>query len=178
MIKILKIVLSGAGCCGKTTIINELEKKGFDVLEEIPRKVLEERKNFLVNFEEIKTRQLLMLERQVEQEKEFDDNPPILDLIFCDRSCVDILAYFEHYLGEVPQELVERIKKLKYDKIFVLDRLKLENDGTRVEKDDNEAQKIHKKIIECYKKLGYDVVEVPVMEIDKRASFILKNIFN
>jgi predicted ATPase len=119
-----------------------------------------------------------MLERQIKQEKDFDENPPILDLIFCDRCCIDVLAYFEYYVGDAPKEMINQIKKLKYGKVFILDRLKLKNDGTRIEKDDEEAEKIHNKIIETYERLGYEVIKVPIMEVERRTSFILKNIFN
>ena len=37
-----KMVLTGGACSGKTTLVNELKRRGYNVLEEVARQVLEE----------------------------------------------------------------------------------------------------------------------------------------
>lgn len=47
-----KIVLTGGPCCGKTTLIEELNKRGYPVLHETAREVLNEGKLGLQRYDE------------------------------------------------------------------------------------------------------------------------------
>ncbi len=171
-----KFVLAGGPCSGKTTIIDELEKKGFDVIKEVAREVLERRKHFEVTKEEVLTRQKLIAKKQIEQEEVFEKNPPLLDILFSDRCAIDGLAYLKHSLKHIPKEIMDLIESRKYTKIFFLERLPFQNDGLRIEKDEQEAKKIHNKLLSFYKLSGHEIIQVPIMPINERVSFILKNL--
>jgi predicted ATPase len=171
-----KIVLTGGPCSGKTTTINELEKRGFDVVEEFAREVLQEREGFETSSKELLLRQKLMFERQLEKEKKFEDYPPLLKLLFLDRGVVDILAYSDHSLGFVPDEFTIAAKKKSYHKVFFLEQFPFQQDGLRIEKDIEEAKQIHEKIYSFYHRMGYNVVKVPAVSVEERVNFILKNL--
>ena len=171
-----KVVLAGGSCSGKTTIIEELEKRDFDVVGEFAREVLEERKGFKENPKETLIRQRLMLDRQLEEENKFEINPPLLNLLFLDRCLIDILVYCKRGMGFIPDDFLETIKKNRYHKIFFLEQLPFKADGLRIESDEKEAKELHEEVLDFYQRMGYKPVSVPVMSVDERVNFILKNL--
>jgi predicted ATPase len=172
-----KIVFAGGSCCGKTTLIKELEKKGFDVIREFAREVLEERKDYPLNAKEILIRQKMMLDRQLKEEERFEKAPPLLNLVFLDRSLIDILAYCKWGLGYVPDEFELFLKAKRYDKVFFLESLPFKKDDIRIERSEEEARRLHEALRVFYKKLKVEIIGVPVMDVEKRVDFILKRIF-
>ena len=109
-----KIVLTGGPCCGKTTLANELKKKGFCVVDESAREFIS--RNRTVNTEE---RQKEIFLRQLEKENLSRD-----ELVILDRCLIDSLAYCKVYLGYVPelmkQDFSKSIRKFSYWKDFRL----------------------------------------------------------
>lgn len=167
-----KYVLTGGPASGKTSVINELKKRGFSVIDEVARKVIDERKHLMINETEKIIRQEIIFQRQLDIEKEFEN----INLLFLDRGVIDNLAYCYHLLENVPKSISSFNFSNRYDGIFVLDRLPFEQDGLRVEKDDEEADKMHRTIINTYKKNGYELTFVPIIPIKERADFILNNL--
>jgi len=171
-----KYVITGAASCGKTTLINELKQRGFPVLKEVARGVLEERKHIPISQEECIERQCIMLARQIQQESNADG------LTFLDRGVCDIVAYSKHLVGFIPQAVKNTQLDGRYSAVFILDRLPFEHDGLRVERGDDEAEEIHKKIILAYKEYNYSIINVPVFPepkqdaIRQRADYILNKI--
>ena len=171
-----KYVLTGGPCCGKTTLINELEQRGYSVLEEVARQVIEKRKHIPTSQEEWIIREDLISKMQLEKESQLPGSA------FLDRGLQDIVAYSNHFLGFIP-EAVKDIKLAdRYSKIFVLDMLPFEDDGLRVESGSQEAQEIHEMIISAYKETGYPLIYVPVFSgpkeqaIKQRADYVLDKI--
>ncbi len=171
-------VITGGPASGKTTLIAQLKDLGNAVLEETAREVLEERRQFAINYGEKLIREKEIFERQLRKEEAIRKNH---EGYFLDRSLIDVIAYCRHHLGYVP----ERIKPVnlmdRYAHVFVLDRLPFIADGTRIEKDDKEAEKIHQILIKTYKQFGYNPVSVPIFPVDKiarRANFVLAHIKN
>jgi len=166
-----KIVLAGGPCCGKTTLINELKKRGYEIIDESAREILAE--NIKIEYAEIQKKIFL---RQLEKEARAKEK--IKDLIFLDRGYIDGVAYCQLKLGYIPEPLKSFDFRNQYDIIFILDLLPFEKDGLRVEKDEDEARTVHEAIVSAYKSFGYDVVVVPVMPIEKRVEFILGRVGN
>jgi len=165
-----KYVLTGGPCCGKTTLLHELEMLGHSVLSEVARGVIEQRVDQPLNYQESLIRQELIFNRQVEMEEKLGG-----DHAFLDRGIFDNFAYQQHLLGHLIPEYIDlSLNHPRYDEIFVLNRLVFQNDGLRIEKDDNEAEKLHNLIIDSYKSFGYNPVFVPVFDNpQKRAEFVL-----
>lgn len=164
-----KYVLTGGPCSGKTTIINELKKRGYDVLEEIARGFLRGRKNFQFTTEERIFMEESMFQEQLKKENGLEKKK----LLFCDRGLADYYAYSEHLLGFVPEKLKKFNVSKRYDGIFILERFPFEQDGFREESSEEEAEETHKKIIEVYENLGYSPVFVPIMPAQERTDFVL-----
>lgn len=64
-----KYVLTGGPSCGKTTLLDALEIRGYNILKEVARGVLKEREDKSLNYDEHLTRQKLIFGLQVEQKK-------------------------------------------------------------------------------------------------------------
>lgn len=168
-----KIVLIGGPSSGKTTLIKELEKRGYNVIHEVARSVIEKRLHIPAIRPEIEIRQRLIYEKQLQEEEGCSG------LTFLDRGTLDGISYSEHLLGHVPFE----VSASDYQMIFNLERLPFVDDGLRVESGDEEAQILHEKILKIYREHGYELVYVPVFDastmeesVSRRVEYILSKI--
>ena len=149
--KSTKIVLTGGPSSGKSSLVREREKRGHNVIHEMARDVLEERREFPLTPSEWETRQKLIYGKQLAEEEKASG------LVFLDRSILDGVAYSNHLLGYVPFEVADT----NYDLVCNLERLPLVNDGLRIESTDQEAQTIHDKILETYSDFNYVLLSIP-----------------
>jgi len=174
----MKYVLTGGPNCGKTSVINELRSREFNVLEEVAREVLSS--PVFANTKNTEFLEGVIFAGQLCEESKCDR---IRGIKFLDRGLPDVIAYCWANLGYVPKEFTDDRFRDRYEGVFLLDRLPFVQDGVRIEKDDSEAQKMHDKIIAVYRNYGYSPVNVPIIElgergIGKRADFIVDYIEN
>lgn len=166
--KFRRIVLTGGPCCGKTTTVDDLRRRGHQVLDEIARVVIEEgvyhpSKNVEAFQEEI-------LRRQIEQENQ------VSGVAFLDRSAIDGIAYSRLFLNRVPEAFNQHDFSRRYDLVFLLDRFHLKSDGVRVESSDEVAKRVHEMIHDTYSSHGYSPIKVPIMPIEERTEYILERL--
>lgn len=171
-----RIIINGRSSSGKSSVLKEIGRRGFVYFNEIPRTVLNEM-GLGTTPEEIGFRQIAMYERQRGIEENFVGN-----MAFYERSLVDIFAYCELFVGKIPFEHPPIKFVPRYHKVFSLEKLPFESDDIRIEKDEEEAQKIYDFVNEYYSYLGIEMVPVPAFggslekSIKKRADFILTQI--
>ncbi len=168
-----KYVITGGPGIGKTTVIEILASRGHKVVPEAARMIMEEEKmkgSDALPWINLQSFQELVAERQLKLE-EMDTEA----VTFHDRGIVDGYGY--SILGKVkPPEIIEKLGRGRYEKVFVLDPLPFyENDTSRWE-DKDEGLKIHLAIIDAYKHSGYKPVSVPVLPPEERVNFILSHI--
>ncbi len=163
-------ILTGGPSCGKSTQIESLRKRGFCTLTETAREVIE-RNGFPIDAKQIEFFQKELFNLQLYRENELKS-----DISFLDRGLGDSHAYCKYHLNFIPKEIEYFDLSKRYTKVFILDRLKFVNDGIRLEKNENEALLIHNHIIRSYENLGYKPIFVPVLDIEQRTDFILRNI--
>lgn len=173
-----KIVLSGGPCCGKTSVITELEKRGYPVLPEVARLLIEREQQREV-FEEKRvlpwTQPLLFQHRVIQLQLE-QESLSGSDLAFLDRSLVDIVAYLTWYGLEVPSYLTKSIQRANYTSAFILDPLPFyESDAQRRESPEDSLE-LHNLCRAFYTFFHIPVVHVPSFSITQRADFILNRI--
>lgn len=173
-----KIVITGGPGTGKSTLIDELIKRGYNCLQEVSRDITEmARRNgieqlFLKNpmlFSE------MLLEGRENQYKMAEKTAT--NLVFFDRGIPDVHAYMNYISIDYPPIYVEKSMKYRYDtifitppwqEIFITDEVRYENF--------EQSLAIHNHLHKTYEKLGYQLIEVPVGLIDFRTDFILDNI--
>lgn len=168
----MKCVIAGGSCSGKTTLINELNKRGYPIVKEAAREIIKER-GFSNSPKEIFEFEKAILLRQIEFEKDLDNNK----IIFLDRGSIDTLAYAEVLLGYAPMEFRAYVEKTKYDKILIPDLLPFVFDGERIEKDKEDAVILHKKIWQMYEQQGYSPIKIPIFKtIEDRVNYVLEQV--
>ena len=165
------VVITGAPCSGKTSVIRALENMGYPVVHEAARalidtglaqgKSLTEIKADILGFES------MILQRKIEAERRL----PIDKTVFLDRAIPDSIAYyrFEHLSDGVP---LEESRRFRYRNVFLFERLRFETDDVRSE-DEPSAARIESLIETAYANLGYDLIRVPVMPVPKRTALVL-----
>lgn len=94
--------------------------------------------------------------------------------IFLDRGLPDVLAYMDYFHTDYPIEFVETCQNNRYDHVFVLAPWHdiFVSDSERYENFD-QAELIHKHLLNSYKNFDYDLLDVPFESIEKRTDFIL-----
>ena len=114
----------------------------------------------------------MLLEGRLKQFHEADNHQN--QTVFLDRGLPDVLAYMDYFHTEYPIEFVETCQHHRYDQIFVLAPWKdiFVSDSVRYENFE-QAELIHKHLLESYKRFGYNLLDVPFESIEKRADFVL-----
>jgi predicted ATPase len=171
MVKKQLIAITGAPCCGKTTLINHLQARSYQVVPEAARMVIEEEQKRdsgcvpwmdLYGFQESVARRILELEHS------FNDS-----LLLCDRGVVDGHGYAVN--GKVPTpDLIKDFGVNRYSAVFFLDPIPVyQKDDSRKE-NLGEARKIHRAIFEAYQSFGYNPIRIPLMAPQDRANYFVK----
>ena len=173
-----RILLIGGPGSGKTTILSELEKRGFTCFEEISREIIRQAKKegidqlFLSKPKEFNKK---ILSGRIKQFKACNDH--IKKFVFIDRGIPDIIAYNNFIKSISSKETIEASKKYIYDFVFFFPAWEkiFENDQERYENFE-EALLIGQNLLETYKKLNYYIHVVPKNEIPERVNYILNTI--
>lgn len=167
-------VITGAPCSGKTSVINRLAEKGFTVVHEVARAYIDSQLSLGYTLQEVKS-DILSFERQILLEKvRIENGLNKAQTIFLDRAVPDSAAYFQ-IEGLDWKEPFKFSRKVTYKKIFLFDQLAFEKDGVRSE-DQDLASRIEVLLEKYYRKLGYSITRVPVMPVEQRTDFVLKEI--
>jgi predicted ATPase len=167
-------VVTGAPCCGKTTMIDQLAAKGFLTAPEAARQYYERELATGRTIEEIREDMEACIQGilglMLEIEAGLDANE-----VFClDRGYPDALAFIRQF-GLDPNEFLPDCFHHRYASIFILDRFPVQLDGVRLE-DEAAADYLDEWHYRDYTALGYRVVRVPVLPPDERLAYVLDKI--
>ncbi len=172
------ILLIGGPGSGKTSIINELTKKGYICYPETSRQVTLEAKKTGIDQLFLKEPLLfseLLLKGRIDQfNYALSENT---DVVFIDRGIPDVLAYM-HYIGDAyPAFFNDACKNHRYTNIFILPPWEeiYVNDNERYENFE-QAKLIHNHLVETYESYGYHLTQVPKADLETRITFILNNL--
>lgn len=166
----LKFVLTGGPCTGKTTLLESLGSIGYQIVPEaatlLIKSILDNGDEALLN--DIKKFQLILFKKQLELESK-----AVLDKdVFIDRGIIDGIAYCKFFKVKPPTELLKYIKYNRYNGVFLLDFLS--NYSTDIIRRESLSQAliIHRLLKESYQEYGYNVIEIPAMDIVSRLHYI------
>jgi len=157
-------VVSGGPCCGKTTIVDGLSLRGYYVLPEAARIIIEgelEACGELLPWIDYARFQNGVYQLQKLYEDRATKNKPVI----LDRSLWDIAAYSVAGRVNPPEGLLRDLEKNEnYRAAFMLDPIPdYKNDHARRE-NRKQAEDLQKVILETYIDSGLEVVNVPVLE--------------
>ena len=172
------VVITGGPGTGKTTIIEGLQKLGYQCFPEISRQITLQAK--IQGIEQLfLEKPLLFSELLLEGRKNQYElaNSESANMVFLDRGIPDILAYM-HYIGDsYPSFFDQACKDHLYTKIFILppwEEIYI-SDEARYENYE-QATLIFEHLKETYLHYNYKLIEVPKANISERIDFILKSI--
>jgi predicted ATPase len=174
----MKIVISGGPGTGKSTMINELSRKGYNVFEETSREIIKHYKKlgheqlFLSN--PIKFSEILLQNRINQFEDKIISNS---EQYFFDRGIPDVLAYLDYKNLVYEDYFTVCANKYKYDMVFIVEPWKeiYKKDNQRYESF-NELVRISTHIKKTYKNLGYKFFIIPNVSVTERIDYILNKI--
>ncbi len=166
-------VITGAPCSGKSAVIQALARRGYKVVPETARAYIDAQLASGRTLLDIKS-DILSFERHILHEKvRIEMMLPRNQIHFLDRAVPDSVAYFQ-IEGLDCEEPISCSSRVRYKGVFLLERLTFEPDAVRTE-DDDLAGRIECILEECYLKMGYTIIRVPVMPIELRADWVLKH---
>ena len=173
-----KVVIAGGPGTGKTSIINELRKRGFLSYDEISRQItLQARKDGIEQL--FLTEPLLFSEKLLEgRTQQFKDAENETEhIVFLDRGIPDVIAYMDYIGDTYPNLFIEACEVHKYDYIFILAPWQeiFISDSERYENFE-EAIEIHHHLLQSYIRFGYQLTDVPFGSVESRADFILESL--
>lgn len=172
------IVLTGGPGAGKTTIIDELVRRGFSCAEEIGRKVIKEQMAIDGDALPWKNKALFRDYMMAYEIKSYESSQNQEGLVFFDRGIVDVFGYSKLEEIEITQELMMACHRYGYNK-FILILPPWESiftNDTERKQDFSEAVSTYEEMVKAYAEFGYDLIEVPVGSVDERVKFILTTV--
>jgi len=114
-----------------------------------------------------------IIKKQLEYEGRLNNEPAIFD-----RGIHDYIAMMKLKDIRVPPSLMQSVKKVSYDIVFVLDTLPVFDirltSGRSLTKED--SLKLNRLVKETYEKLGCKVILVKEMPLKERYEFIKKHL--
>lgn len=167
-------VLTGGPCAGKTTTIDELAKRGYPVVAEPARLIIEEKLAEGKTIGEIVT-DPDWLPSVIRRSLQLHTAAPENETVFFDRGIADSIAYYHLNNRALEPESKTMIDSVRYQKVFLLDLVDFRNDEARSESIE-EARALHTLISNAYESLGYEIVRIPVMPVEERVNHILAHL--
>jgi predicted ATPase len=165
-------IITGAPCSGKTTVIKELERRGFRVIHEVARAYIDRQLARGLELDRIKA-DILQFERHILHTKiRIEDSLRGIEPVFFDRGVPDSIAYF-NLEGLDPSEPLKHSRMTRYRRIFFFERFDFLNDEVRSE-DETIAAKLNDLLLEAYAMIGSDIIMVPVMPVEDRTDLVLR----
>jgi predicted ATPase len=164
-------VITGAPCSGKTSVIKELERRGYKVVHETARAFIDQQLAAGRRLDEIKADEPAFENHILNAKLVIESSLPPNETIFLDRGIPDSIAYFK-LAGLNPDSPLRESNRLRYRRVFFFEKLGFLKDRVRCE-DESTADRLHRLIAESYRRLEYEMIPVPVLSIEQRADFIL-----
>ncbi len=176
VLKQIYIITGGPGF-GKTELINELRQSGYLCSGEFARELIDRQQKIGGDWLPWKNPKLFQ-EEILRLRKDFYDSVPEQTIAFADRGIPDQLAFARYKGFGAPEILKESAEKYRYAlQVFITPpwREIFVNDSIRSESYE-EAIRIHQSVLETYSGLNYQIIELPLIPVNERLTFILQTI--
>jgi predicted ATPase len=176
-------VITGGPGVGKTTLLQEIQQRGFTIVPEIARELIQEQQAIDGDALPWKDKSLycdLMFERSIESFEKTMDAYTGSGPVFFDRGFLDTLCYAIISGIRIENSMKILAETWRYNEdVFILPPWQeiYQTDEQR-KQDWNEAVFTYNSMIQTYRGYEYNLVEVPKTSIPERADFVLDFIKN
>ena len=168
-------VITGGPNCGKSPVIEALAFRGFSIRPEAASVLINQGLSEGKTLEEIRGDEVAFQNKVLEMKIAAENNADPNELIFWERSIPDSTTYLRLSGGSTKQ--AEEASGLRrYRGIFILDLLIGYIKDHRRTEGAEKRNSIHDALVDDYRSLGYNPINVPVLPIDERVNLILKTI--
>jgi len=168
-----RIALTGGPGVGKSTVLEILAHRGYEIVPEAARLIIEReslKDSDCLPWKNTQKFQNAVCNLQLNLEDAIREG-----IVFSDRGLIDGYAYAKVDRIQAPEEIIQKGRG-RYEKVFLLEPLpNYQKDNSRRE-DLNKAKTLHEAIRSAYIEFGYNLIEVPVLSPEKRADFILNKL--
>jgi predicted ATPase len=170
------IVLSGCSGGGKSTLLAELERRGFAVVPEPGRRIVEEEQRgdgLALPWVDLSAFAKRAIDLASEDRRRMVDEP---SCVFFDRGLVDAAVALEYATGSSAKDLLASYDRYHqsvfltppWPEIYVTDEQRQQNFA--------EAIAEYDRLLIAYRELGYDTFILPKVGVGDRADFVLCNL--
>lgn len=164
------IIITGEPRCGKTKLVEYLAFCGLRTCPEVSRILIDDamsrgEESNIVTIEYEKK----LFREKLQAEERF--NP--LETVIWDRSPVDSVAFSELYHKRLEEEFISQLK-FQYKHVFYLCSLPRFLPDYATAETEQSSRCLGNSIKKYYRRLGYVITEVPVMDIRGRAKFVME----
>ncbi|NDV79475.1 AAA family ATPase [Dysgonomonas sp. 511] len=173
-------IITGGPGVGKTTLLNELQARGYKCIREAARNIIKQQIDTggdALPWKDTRKYSDLMLLHSI---RDFNRASGTTETVFFDRGIPDTYGY-ERLIGlRASPELLNAVDEYRYNlMVFILPPWKeiYENDDER-KQDFEEAIATFEMMKTIYSELGYLLIEVPLLPVDERCDFVLGQIKN
>ncbi len=172
-----QFVLTGGPGSGKSTVIEELNKRGYQTSTEAFTFLFNQAKK-QGTLEELTKNPISFREQLMQQQLAFESSLDPNKLAFLDRGTIDILVFGDELKIPMSAALRDSVKKSSYDLVFLLEPLPKEQyKQTEIRSENYEKSlAIADQLKKAYEEKKYTVIAVPFDTPQKRADFILNYI--
>lgn len=177
-----QIVFAGGTHGGKTTLVEYFAKEGYDVVPEAGIQIINELNVELGvdgQKEWRKNNQALFYERIAKRQIELETaTPEDAELIFFDRSMIDLIGFCRYVNIEVPQIIIDHARQSAFQKVFICETLESFNNRTDTGRgfSKEDAEQITEHVRYAYEEFGYTPEMLPDMPIEDRVKQIRKSL--
>lgn len=167
-------VLTGGPCSGKSTTLEYLSSRGYLVVPEMARVVIDEEISLGQTIEQIRADEFEFQARILGRKMQLERELLVERVTLFDRGIPDTIAYYRKLSMSIPSILLSPPER-RYKLVFFMEQLPFKKDYGRVENEED-ALKLSAMLYMAYTECGYDLVSVPVMSLEARAQSILDRI--
>jgi predicted ATPase len=171
-------VITGGPGSGKTTLLKELESRGYPCVPEVARQIIQEQvrsAGIALPWGDRELYTSMMLERSLDV---FRRAVPLGKPVFADRGLPDTLGY-ARLIGLKDDRTIRRAcKEHRYAKkvFFAPEWKEIYKTDSERKQDFSEAIRTAELLRQVYAECGYQVVELPKANAQKRADFVLTHV--